>query len=58
MATASLAEAKAHLSALVDRVIADESVAITRRGREVARLTLDKRLAEPGTALGVPTDLL
>ncbi|GJD42969.1 hypothetical protein AFCDBAGC_0811 [Methylobacterium cerastii] len=39
MATVSLAEAKAHLSALVDRVIAGEAVTITRRGREVVRLS-------------------
>lgn len=34
----SLAEAKAHLSALLDRVEAGESVHITRRGKPVARL--------------------
>lgn len=35
----SLAEAKAHLSELVDRVEAGDSIDITRRGRRVARLT-------------------
>jgi prevent-host-death family protein len=35
----SLAEAKAHLSELVDRVEAGDIVSITRRGKEVARLT-------------------
>jgi prevent-host-death family protein len=35
----SLADAKAHLSELVDRVEAGESVDITRRGKRVARLT-------------------
>jgi prevent-host-death family protein len=35
----SLADAKAHLSELVDRVEAGESVDITRRGKPVARLT-------------------
>jgi prevent-host-death family protein len=35
----SLAEAKAHLSALVDRVEAGDSIDITRRGKPVARLT-------------------
>lgn len=35
----SLAEAKAHLSELVDRVQAGESIEITRRGKPVARLT-------------------
>ena len=34
----SLAEAKAHLSALIDRVEAGETVTITRRGKEVARV--------------------
>ena len=35
----SLADAKAHLSELVDRVEAGDSIEITRRGRPVARLT-------------------
>lgn len=35
----SLADAKAHLSELVDRVEAGESIDITRRGKTVARLT-------------------
>ena len=35
----SLADAKAHLSELVDRVEAGDSIAITRRGKSVARLT-------------------
>ena len=35
----SLAEAKAHLSELVDRVEAGDSIAITRRGKPVAQLT-------------------
>ena len=35
----NLADAKAHLSELVDRVEAGESIDITRRGRPVARLT-------------------
>jgi prevent-host-death family protein len=34
----SLAQAKAHLSALIDRVEAGETVTITRRGKEVARI--------------------
>lgn len=40
----SLADAKAHLSELVDRVEAGDSIAITRRGKPVARLTA---VAEP-----------
>jgi prevent-host-death family protein len=39
MSSISLAEAKAHLSELVDRVEAGDTVSITRRGKEVARLT-------------------
>ncbi len=39
MASINLAEAKAHLSALVDRVEAGEAIDITRRGKAVARLT-------------------
>lgn len=39
MKTVSLADAKAHLSELIDQVEAGESIDITRRGRSVARLT-------------------
>ncbi len=39
MSAVSLADAKAHLSELVDRVEAGESIEITRRGKLVARLT-------------------
>jgi prevent-host-death family protein len=35
----NLAEAKAHLSELIDRVEAGDSIDITRRGKPVARLT-------------------
>ena len=35
----TLADAKAHLSELVDRVEAGDSIDITRRGKAVARLT-------------------
>jgi prevent-host-death family protein len=35
----SLAEAKAHLSEIIDRVEAGESIDITRRGKPVARLS-------------------
>jgi prevent-host-death family protein len=44
----NLADAKAHLSALVDRVEAGDSIAITRRGKPVARLTA---LAKPRKAI-------
>lgn len=39
MSEISLADAKARLSELVDRVEAGDSIDITRRGRPVARLT-------------------
>ena len=39
MAAINLAEAKAHLSELLDRVEAGENVEITRRGKRVALLT-------------------
>jgi prevent-host-death family protein len=39
MGAVNLADAKAHLSQLVDRVQAGGTIDITRRGRPVARLT-------------------
>jgi len=39
MDTINLADAKAHLSELVDRVEVGDSIDITRRGKPVARLT-------------------
>jgi prevent-host-death family protein len=39
MDTISLADAEAHLSELIDRVEAGDSIDITRRGKPVARLT-------------------
>jgi prevent-host-death family protein len=35
----SLADAKAHLSELVERAVAGEAVCITRRGKAVAQIT-------------------
>lgn len=43
----SLADAKAHLSELVDRVEAGESIDITRRGKPVARLTAVAKPRKP-----------
>ena len=43
----NLADAKAHLSELVDRVEAGESIDITRRGKAVARLTAVARPRKP-----------
>ncbi|MER8481360.1 type II toxin-antitoxin system prevent-host-death family antitoxin [Mesorhizobium sp. M1322] len=39
MSVINLANAKAHLSELVDRVEAGDTIDITRRGKPVARLT-------------------
>jgi prevent-host-death family protein len=47
MTAISLADAKAHLSELVDRVEAGDSVDITRRGKPVARLTAASRPRKP-----------
>ncbi|MDQ2080939.1 type II toxin-antitoxin system prevent-host-death family antitoxin [Xanthobacteraceae bacterium Astr-EGSB] len=43
MSAVSLADAKAHLSELVDRAEAGDSIDITRRGKPVARLTAAAR---------------
>lgn len=43
MSAINLADAKAHLSELVDRVVAGDSIDITRRGKPVARLTSANR---------------
>jgi len=43
MSAITLADAKAHLSELVDRVEAGDSIEITRRGKPVARLTAAAR---------------
>jgi prevent-host-death family protein len=43
----SLADAKAHLSELVDRVEAGDSIDITRRGKPVARLTAVAKPRKP-----------
>ncbi|PZU47354.1 MAG: type II toxin-antitoxin system prevent-host-death family antitoxin [Sphingomonas sp.] len=47
MNTINLADAKAHLSELVDRVEAGDSIDITRRGKPVARLTAVVRPRKP-----------
>ena len=43
----SLADAKAHLSELVDRIAAGDSIEITRRGKPVARLTAVAKPRQP-----------
>ena len=47
MSTITLADAKAHLSELVDRVEAGETIDITRRGKPVARLTAVAKPRKP-----------
>ncbi|MBT2186700.1 type II toxin-antitoxin system Phd/YefM family antitoxin [Sphingobium nicotianae] len=43
----SIADAKAHLSELIDKVMAGESVEITRRGKTVARVIPADRKGPP-----------
>lgn len=47
MSVINLADAKAHLSELVDRVAAGDEIDITRRGKPVARLTAVARPRKP-----------
>lgn len=47
MHTVSVAEAKAHLSELLNQVEAGEEVVITRRGLSVARLLPEKKVFKP-----------
>lgn len=47
MAKINLAEAKAHLSELVERAAAGETVEIMRRGKTVAQLTAPDRPKRP-----------
>ncbi len=43
----SVTEAKARLSALIDRAVAGEEIVITRHGRPVAKLVAADALREP-----------
>lgn len=47
MATIPLADAKARLSELLDRVEAGDTIEITRRGKPIARLSAVARLRKP-----------
>ena len=47
MATISVAEAKAHLSEIIDRVESGEQIVITRHGRPVARLSPESAPKKP-----------
>lgn len=49
MRTLSLAETKAHLSAVIDEVAAGEEIVITRRGRPVARIVPESATASADT---------
>ena len=59
MDTINLADAKAHLSELIDRVEAGATIDITRRGKPVARLTAVARRRKPlliwSDRCGMPT---
>jgi len=52
MSAINLADAKAHLSELIDRVEAGDSIDITRRGKPVARLTA---MARPRRRIDIAT---
>lgn len=47
MSTVTLAEAKTHLSHLLDQVEAGEEVVITRRGRPIARISPVEKPKQP-----------
>ncbi len=47
MVSVTLADAKTHLSALVDRAARGESVQITRRGKPIAQITTIERPGKP-----------
>ncbi len=47
MLTVNLAQAKAHLSELLDKVEAGEEIVVTRHGRAVARILSASRARQP-----------
>jgi prevent-host-death family protein len=51
METISVADTKAHLSKLLDRVEKGEEIVVTRRGRPVARLSPVKSRKKPFPSL-------
>jgi prevent-host-death family protein len=51
MSTVTLAEAKTHLSHLLDQVEAGEEVVITRRGQAIARITPVEKPKQPVKSL-------
>lgn len=60
MTTVNLAEAKAHLSALVEQAAAGETVQILRRGKPVAQITAIPAARKPvdAAALRAVTDAM
>jgi prevent-host-death family protein len=53
MSTITVAEAKAHLSEVLDRVERGEEVVITRRGKPVARVSQVQQPKEPIDFAGI-----
>lgn len=51
MSTVTLAEAKTHLSHLLDQVEAGEEIVITRRGQPIARITPVEKPKQPVKSL-------
>lgn len=47
MRSMTLAETKAHLSSVVDQVLAGEEIVITRRNRAVARIVRESDITPP-----------
>ncbi|CAN5454908.1 type II toxin-antitoxin system Phd/YefM family antitoxin [soil metagenome] len=47
MQTVSVAEAKAHLSEILNQVVAGEEVVVTRRGIAIARIEAIKKPLQP-----------
>jgi prevent-host-death family protein len=47
MHTVSIAEAKAHLSEILNQVMAGEEIIITRRGHAIAKIGAVKKLLKP-----------
>lgn len=47
MVSVTLADAKTHLSALIDRAARGEAVQITRRGKPIAQITTIERPSKP-----------
>jgi prevent-host-death family protein len=51
MVTVNVAQAKAHLSELLDKVVNGEDVVITRHGRAIARVSAVPRTKQPVRSL-------